>query len=291
MGRSLAIFLLLIGTAEASNIHPTPVPTATPAAAAATATPQPTATPVNTPVPTATAVPVVPTATPLQFGTNGVIPIFGATEFGSYAGSACPTPGVATTLSTAGALGCATPVPTATVVPTPTPGNTPVPTATVVPTATPAPTATPGSGGGLTNSARVWNSTGATISNNTATAVAFDTESGTYYYDSGGFHDNSTNNSRLTVPATGKYHIGCQINWTANTTGIRFVGLRVGGSDYIKSTEFNPASASTTDMDATTDVNLSATNYVECIVLQTSGGNLAIDGTARSPVFYATQVQ
>ncbi len=52
-------FLLLIGVAEASNIHPTPVPTATPAVAQNTATPAPTA----TLVPTATPM-VVPTATP-----------------------------------------------------------------------------------------------------------------------------------------------------------------------------------------------------------------------------------
>ena len=72
MGRlvATAATLLLVGIAEASNIHPTPVPTATPI---------PTATPVNTPVPTATVVPTAtpqPTATPpVNFTYSGTLTI------------------------------------------------------------------------------------------------------------------------------------------------------------------------------------------------------------------------
>lgn len=73
----------------------------------------------------------MPTATPLTFGTNGVIPVFGATEFGSYAGATCAS-GFVTVVSAAGAVTCATPVPA-----------TPQPTPTSVSTATPQPTVTP----------------------------------------------------------------------------------------------------------------------------------------------------
>ncbi len=72
------------------------------------------------------------TPTPLTFGTPGVIPVFNATELGSYAGATCPTPGTTpqavTGISSSGALTCAvfgggggTPLPTATPVPTDTP--------------------------------------------------------------------------------------------------------------------------------------------------------------------------
>lgn len=47
------------------------------------------------------------TPTPLVFGTPGVIPVFAATELGSYAGATCPTPQVATGISASGALTCA----------------------------------------------------------------------------------------------------------------------------------------------------------------------------------------
>jgi hypothetical protein len=79
-----------------------------------------------------------PTATPLVFGTPGVIPIYGSPELQPYAGSTCPTPGFATSLSAAGALGCATPIPA-----TPASTATPAPTATPPPTAAPTPTTAP----------------------------------------------------------------------------------------------------------------------------------------------------
>lgn len=72
-----------------------------------------------------------PTATPLAFGANGVVPVFAATEFGSYAGASCVS-GFLTAIDGGGALTCATPVPAA-----------PAATPTLVPTATPQPTATP----------------------------------------------------------------------------------------------------------------------------------------------------
>jgi hypothetical protein len=59
--------------------------------------------------------------------------------------------------------------------------------------------------------ARVTNSADLSISNTTSTAVGFNTES----FDSDAFHDNATNNSRLTIPTgkTGYYQISALIRW------------------------------------------------------------------------------
>ena len=167
MGRYLAIFLLLVGTAEASNIHPTPVPTSTPqvfptavptATVVPTATPVntpvptatvvPTATPVNTPVPTATAVPAVPTATPyLAYDTNqdeGTPTT--AWRIWNCIGDLIACASDAGNSRTNITITNPTPLPTATPIP-------PVATATPAPTATPIPavaTPTPNNGATLT---------------------------------------------------------------------------------------------------------------------------------------------
>ena len=53
------------------------------------------------------------------------------------------------------------------------------------------------------------------IPNNVETLITWDTET----VDTDGFHDNVTNNSRLTVPSTGTYEIVGNLFWSYGATG------------------------------------------------------------------------
>lgn len=134
---------------------------------------------------------------------------------------------------------------------------------------------------------RITHTVAQTITNNTATAVAFDTDR----FDLGAMHDTATNNSRVTVPTggDGKYLIGTQINWDSNTAGYRHARLRANGSLNLGSDLRDPVqSAVGTNMMFVTLHDAVATDYFETIVNQTSGGNLDVLKSAReSPEMWA----
>lgn len=72
--------------------------------------------------------------------------------------------------------------------------------------------------------------TGATSVNTGGVALVFAGES----WDTDGFHDNVTNNTRITIPVTGLYEFSAQMKVSANAvTGIR---VRLGGSTIIAGT-------------------------------------------------------
>ena len=79
-------------------------------------------------------------------------------------------------------------------------------------------------GGSTDISCRVYAGTATNLST-TFASIAFNTEN----FDTDTMHDNSTNNSRITIKTAGKYSIGGQVNMTANQA----LGLRLllnGGS-------------------------------------------------------------
>jgi hypothetical protein len=111
------------------------------------------------------------------------------------------------------------------------------------------------------------------IANTTYTAIAFTTED----YDTDAIHDNSTNNTRLTVPSGkgGKWQITGPVTF-ANGTGYRIVRIYKNGVGLI-----SLSSAPTVSGDNTTGVvsnvfNLSAGDYLEVFVYQNSGGALNV---------------
>ena len=117
------------------------------------------------------------------------------------------------------------------------------------------------------------NSTAPTISNDTDTTLAFDGES----YDTNGFHDNSTNNSRITIPSGkgGKYLFTASFRWQANATGRRIVYLKKNGSTIIGAFETSVNSTTYPSLQVNVVANAVATDYFTLLVYQTSGGNLA----------------
>ena len=111
-----------------------------------------------------------------------------------------------------------------------------------------------------------------TISNNTATALNMAAE----YFDTNSFHDNSTNNTRLTVPSgkAGKYFIRANAEWASNGTGQRQFRFYKNGA-LLAFTQ-QPAVSGSYGMQLNYVFDLAAADYVEWYVLQTSGGNLDI---------------
>lgn len=120
---------------------------------------------------------------------------------------------------------------------------------------------------------RVYNSAALSIATATFTALTFDSER----YDVGGCHSTASNTGRLTAPSGGGgvYHITAHATFAANATGIRELRIRLNGATYIAALSDTAVSASGDhSMTVSCDYKLSATDYVEVVVYQSSGGLL-----------------
>lgn len=112
------------------------------------------------------------------------------------------------------------------------------------------------------------------VNNNTWTAIAFNAES----WDTDGFHDNTTNNSRITIP-TGKggyYFLSASVNAEAQgTTTTSYVDIWVNGSGGGISIPISIGWQNPTNSDSTRKtsgtIKLNAGDYFEVMYLQDSG--------------------
>jgi hypothetical protein len=144
-----------------------------------------------------------------------------------------------------------------------------------------------GGGGGSAVNASVTKAANQTLSNATDTVLNFDTE----IFKNGITHSNSTNNSRLTIATTGIYQIGCSVAFANNSTGVRSVFPRLNGTTVLGYANQTAVSGNTTGMTFTVIASLTATDYVELIAQQTSGGNLDVNqATQWTPVFWITKI-
>ena len=121
------------------------------------------------------------------------------------------------------------------------------------------------------------------ISNATATAITFNSE----VFDTDGFHDNTTNNTRITIPSgkAGKYLLIAQVSFAANATGARIIKLYKNGTLFQLASVTSAAPA--TDFTVLTGTNIvSATvgDYFELFAEQSSGGNLNLNNSAGNGV-------
>jgi hypothetical protein len=135
--------------------------------------------------------------------------------------------------------------------------------------------ATPASGTPTAVSCSVFKGT-QSISNNTSTAVTWDSEN----YDTDAIHDNATNNSRFTVPTGkgGKWLFQGNLIFGGNATGYRAAHIYKNGSiwsQYITSA----VTAVNGGIQWQQTMNLSAGDYVQIFCLQDSGGALNLFGT------------
>ncbi|MCF8467411.1 MAG: hypothetical protein K9G33_08435 [Sneathiella sp.] len=84
-----------------------------------------------------------------------------------------------------------------------------------------------GGGAGSHSGALVTKSANQSVANSSNMALGWNSES----YDTGGFHDNSVNNSRLTVPGgVSKVIVSGQVRWDSNTSGAREILVEKNGS-------------------------------------------------------------
>jgi len=121
------------------------------------------------------------------------------------------------------------------------------------------------------------------------TSASFNTTSGTTYtvafgteqWDTHSFHDNTTNNSRITIPTglSGRYLMTYLIKWGASATGWRRIYLTKDGVDApVENFEvINDGDAGAFGIDVKSlslIVSLTAGSYYEIKVAQGSGGDL-----------------
>jgi hypothetical protein len=114
-----------------------------------------------------------------------------------------------------------------------------------------------------------------TIANATNPAVAFTSED----FDTDGWHDNTTNNSRITCPAGkgGTYMVFGSLDFTANATGQRAITLRRNGAGSLTNIVVTAVGGfGNTAMQAVATIALVPGDYVELLCFQSSGGALDI---------------
>lgn len=123
--------------------------------------------------------------------------------------------------------------------------------------------------------ARVYRNTAQTLTTGTAAAVSFDAES----FDTDTLHDNATNPTRLTAHIGGKWRISTTVSFDPNVTGMRRVFFRKNGTTSLAECNAapNPTAAQASSVHLSTTESLAATDYIEVMARQDSGGDLDID--------------
>lgn len=111
-----------------------------------------------------------------------------------------------------------------------------------------------------------------TLSNGVATAIALDGET----FDTHAMHDNSSNNSRVAVPAAqaGLYHIVGQFALAAAFVGTWQVEVRKNGATSLAKTRGAGGNLAAQDVTGQVSVlaTMEATDYVELVITQTATG-------------------
>jgi hypothetical protein len=118
-----------------------------------------------------------------------------------------------------------------------------------------------------------------TISNTTSTILSFGSE--TNGYDTNSYHDNTTNNSRMTIPSgkSGYFWVWCNVTWAPNATGRRIVRfLKNGTISFIMEATPNATAGLEPTLIGGKAFAAVATDYFELEVYQSSGGNLDVYG-------------
>ena len=134
-----------------------------------------------------------------------------------------------------------------------------------------------GGGSSAFSGARLRGGISQSIPNSLVSIVTWDQED----YDEGNWHDNVTNNSRLTVPAgVDRIRMNAKMVFASNSTGVRqFELLRNGSTPDVANidTRINATSDGNTEVTISSGVlEVTPGDYFEMRVLQTSGGNLSL---------------
>jgi hypothetical protein len=104
------------------------------------------------------------------------------------------------------------------------------------------------------------------------TAITLDTES----IDNANLHSTTTNTSRVTFAAAGKYAVGAQLAFASNATGYRQATFYYNGASTGALVTAVPITGAATSIQVAALVSVTAASYLEVFALQTSGGALTV---------------
>lgn len=130
-----------------------------------------------------------------------------------------------------------------------------------------------GGSGGTTTGARVTKSAVQSIPNGVTTDLTFDGED----FDDENYHDNVTNNERLTIPETGWYTATLNVRWADNGNGSRLIGIRLNDTIDIGNVKQLTDSASAQRQSVNAIYYFTAGDYITGRAFQDSGGNLDVN--------------
>lgn len=135
--------------------------------------------------------------------------------------------------------------------------------------------------------ARVYHNANQSITDATVTFLSFNNER----WDTNSFHDNTTNNSRLTCPLAGKHLIVCTLEFASNATGFRQANFKLNNTTYIGGLVCVSVTGAGTFVGITTIYNLALNDYIQVEVYQNSGGALNVTtGANYSPEFMIVRI-
>jgi hypothetical protein len=135
--------------------------------------------------------------------------------------------------------------------------------------------------------ARVYNSGNITVATGGWHTLTFDSER----YDTDTIHSTVVNTERLTATTPGTYIIVGNVEWASDATGDRGMRIYLNNTTVIGNLWQNPADSAPTRHCLTTIYQLSATEYVELEVYQSTAGNLNIVAQSNfSPVFMMQRI-
>jgi len=139
------------------------------------------------------------------------------------------------------------------------------------------------SGGASFVGASAYLSGNQSIANASYVALQFGSEN----FDTDGFHDNTTNNTRMTIPSgkAGKYSINCLVSWGTNGVGDRKIGIAKNGSIIMYPARINPCTVDDTAITGSVILDLIVGDYIEIYAAQASGGALNVLGGSTQSQF------
>jgi hypothetical protein len=121
------------------------------------------------------------------------------------------------------------------------------------------------------------------INNTTDTAIIFDTEA----FDTNTFHDNVTQNTRITFLKAGKYSGVCRATWSGtSSSGVREFYIKKNGTTRIADQihAATPSNYDTTYALPLSNTQFAANDYIELYGWQDSGGALNVIADNQSPI-------
>jgi len=130
--------------------------------------------------------------------------------------------------------------------------------------------------------AAVFRNASTTVSNNTATAIAFNSQR----YDTAGMHSTTVNPERITIKSAGIYSIAAHIVFAANSTGRRQLQIKLNATTIIALSEHAQTVGQIDSYSTSTIYKLAVDDYLEVYAYHLAGGDLAVtSSTNYSPEF------